>query len=287
MPIASSMPIRPADETDDADLCVRGHSMESPIKSTAALRRRLLCLAAVGAACLSGGCCGMLTSVRYAAPASSPGPGADMACAVDDGCVIPPKGYCGADDCPRLINWPAGRWTRCLGPLFHGRKIHGPMFHGRGDGGPPPMDEAELYPPHSRFHPVPTAPVFAQRPDYEPPQRMLAPVPASPRSAPQAQPPAPDTKAPHTKAPRIKLLPARVLPRSERGPTPAQQMPKDTVPDNTVPDNTVPERVLPNAVPERILPERILPSPKPADTTSQTTGQPTDRTPTSVLVWKR
>lgn len=42
------------------------------------------------------------------------------------------------------------------------------------------MMEAELYPPHSRFHPVPTAPVFAQRAEYLPPEQMLQTVPEKP-----------------------------------------------------------------------------------------------------------
>ncbi len=67
----------------------------------------------------------------------------------------------------------------------------GPLFNHRAPYDPEALAEAELQPPFARFHPVPTAPVFAPRYDYDPPQLMMAPVPQpnrlpqllSPRSA--------------------------------------------------------------------------------------------------------
>jgi hypothetical protein len=56
------------------------------------------------------------------------------------------------------------------------------------------LTEAELYPPHSRFHPVPTAPVFAQRTEYEPPELIMEPVPAKPHLAPRTLPNVPQDR---------------------------------------------------------------------------------------------
>jgi hypothetical protein len=200
--------------------------MQSPIKSIADGHAGLLCTATVWAMCLTGCCGGILTSARYAAPspqvatlptASALGPTASSATHGETACVVAPAGYCGADECPPLVNWPRGLWARCLGPLFHGRGQAG-------------MTEAELYPPHSRFHPVPTAPVFAPRDDYEPPERMMEPAPAHPRLAPQSLPRVPD----------VQLLPMRVAPRPET----------ESAPANRSPGGVLPERILPEPLPD-------------------------------------
>jgi hypothetical protein len=201
--------------------------MQSPIKSPAAGRGGRLSIAVVWTVCLTGCCGGILTSARYAPPvphpatvptAAAPAAPVDSASTVDAGCVIPPEGYCGADDCPPLLTWPRGVWARCLGPLFHRR----------GEAGQTAAEaevEAELYPPHSRFHPVPTAPAFAQRYDYEPPERMMEPIPARPRFAPQALPHVPD----------VQPLP-----------TPAARGPAiEAAPSNPPPGDAVPEPILP------------------------------------------
>lgn len=157
--------------------------------SAVAKRGGLLGTVVVWTVCLAGCCCGVVPSARFAAPGPVPAtmPGAGWAAAArtcptalpDSGCVVPPGGFCGADDCPSLLAWPCGVLKRCGGPLFH---------PGRASGTSGEETEAELYPPHSRFHPVPAAPVFAQRYDYEPPDRMMVPTPAHPRLAPQALP---------------------------------------------------------------------------------------------------
>ncbi len=57
--------------------------------------------------------------------------------------------------------------------------VGGPFMHSRG--GPAYVaEQATIQPPHSKFHPVPTRPVFETRVSYHPPQPMgvqLVPVP--------------------------------------------------------------------------------------------------------------
>lgn len=201
--------------------------MHSPIKCIAAGRSGLLSIAVTGTVCLAGCCGGILTSARYATPVSGPAAlstaampvaPADVATTGDAGCVVPSEGYCGADDCPPLVAWPGGVWGRCLGPLFHRRGAAGQL-------GAQADVEAELYPPHSRFHPVPTTPVFAQRQDYEPPQRMMEPTPAPPRFAPQA--------LPHV--PNVQPLPTPVAPGPEIGPVPTNPPWGEAAPEQILP----------------------------------------------------
>ena len=52
----------------------------------------------------------------------------------------------------------------------------GPLFNRDAPYDAQALAEAELQPPFARFHPVPTAPVFAPHYDYEPPQPMMVPV---------------------------------------------------------------------------------------------------------------
>ncbi len=93
-------------------------------------------------------------------------------------CGEPIIGLCGEEPCPPILVVPRCNWLCYLGPLF--------CRHGHPDG--EQLAEAELLPPHSRFHPVPTAPVFATTYDYEPPQLMLTPV-KKPFHVPQTLPP--------------------------------------------------------------------------------------------------
>ncbi len=65
-------------------------------------------------------------------------------------------------------------WCR-MGPLF----CHDAPYD------PQALAEAELQPPFSRFHPVPTAPVFAPRYDYQQPQLMMVPLQPSKKLVPQ------------------------------------------------------------------------------------------------------
>jgi hypothetical protein len=92
-----------------------------------------------------------------------------------------PQGTCTCGACPPVCKKP-WRWPR-LPRLLHPHRLlwcFGPLLHW----GPTPEEEAlmeaELYPPHSRFHPVPTAPVFAQRAEYLPPESMMQAVPERP-----------------------------------------------------------------------------------------------------------
>lgn len=85
-------------------------------------------------------------------------------------------GLCAGEPCPPLVavskcnlHWRNLKLRRYLGPLFCG---HAPLDEQA-------LQEASLQPPFARFHPVPAAPVFAPRYDYEPPQLMMVPVPRS------------------------------------------------------------------------------------------------------------
>ncbi len=155
---------------------------------------RLSAAVAVWVCWLAGCCCWGVPSARFNGPPPYPAvapvqTAAASICPLDDACVVPPEGYCGADDCPPLWAWSRGLLQRCCRPL---RRCCGPLFHpGRVSGG---EAEAELLPPHARFHPVPSAPVFAQRQDYAPPERMMMPLPAHPRLAPHALPHVPDVQ---------------------------------------------------------------------------------------------
>ncbi|MHB9082097.1 MAG: hypothetical protein ACYC3X_31930 [Pirellulaceae bacterium] len=159
--------------------------MPSPSITARSSRFAALCGAAIAVASLVGCQGGILPSARLAptmfvepTPPGAANPVAPMP-TPDAACLAPPVGYCGADACPSVKTWRGARLLRCLGPLFY-REDEEDL-----------LTEAELYPPHSRFHPVPTAPVFAQRTEYEPPQLMMAPVPAEPHLAPRALPDVP------------------------------------------------------------------------------------------------
>lgn len=156
--------------------------MQSPSITARRSRFAALCGAAIVVASLAGCRGGILPSARLAlpmslgpAPAGVAAPG-DPVPTSDAGCLVSPAGYCGADACPSLSTWRDARMLRCLGPLFYREDEEDQLT------------ETELYPPHSRFHPVPTAPVFASRTEYGAPQLMMEPVPAEPHLAPRALP---------------------------------------------------------------------------------------------------
>ena len=142
-------------------------------------------------------------------------------------CDWPLSGICGADPCPPLIVLPKckGKWRCYLGPLFCSEQS--PELAQMA------AAEAKLQIPHSLFHPVPTAPVFSSRYDYEPPQLMMAPE----------KPPA--LLAPHR-------TPRSLPPMSEMGPlAPLPSAAKDKAQD--------PDAILvptPPAPQPRLLPER-------------------------------
>jgi len=188
--------------------------------STSGRRELLSRIAWVPLVCLAG-CCGpLLPSGRHvpSAHTSGPVPVGAHACATADPAVIPSAGYCGADDCPPLFS--AHACSRLLaGPRCWIRRCGGPLLdlrHRHGEGGG--TVEAELNPPHSRFHPVPASPVFAQRDEYAPPERMMQPAPPVPhRTAPGApQPTSPVPPAPpfDTHSPLIvpESVPMRIEP---------------------------------------------------------------------------
>jgi hypothetical protein len=134
--------------------------MDRTARTVSATCRRLAWAGALSAGIVAGGCCGPLTSLRY----GSSGPVQEAVTAAagcpevggpaDAACAVPPEGYCGADRCPTLLVWSRPHLCRLLGPIAAWR---GPQT---------PVDDT-LQPPHSRFHPVPTAPVFAQRDTYD------------------------------------------------------------------------------------------------------------------------
>jgi hypothetical protein len=138
--------------------------------SRSATGGRLVLVGALLVCAFAEGCCGPIASLRQG-PAGRvpPCPEAATECAHLDGpadaaCAIPPAGYCGADDCPSLLFCARPHLWRFLGPIAAWPRLHAPAEEG-------------LQPPHSRFHPVPTAPVFAQRDEYDAPvENTLAPV---------------------------------------------------------------------------------------------------------------
>lgn len=140
-------------------------SSEPLFRASRAMSATCRFLACVGACCwwaLTAGCCGPLTSLRYGpsgsahAAAEARDSCGDAVVDADTSCAIPAEGYCGADECPTLLCWSKPHLCRFFGPIVAG--------HGF------PLPQAEgLQPPHARFHPVPTAPVFAQREGYLPP----------------------------------------------------------------------------------------------------------------------
>jgi hypothetical protein len=102
----------------------------------------------------------------------------------------------------------------------------GPLFHWQQTSEEAALAEAELDPPHSRFHPVPTAPVFAQRFEYAPPKLMMQTVPEHrfPPLAPQpnsvpTQPAAP-LMAPEDREPAPFVVPSVKMPAEAIPPGP-------------------------------------------------------------------
>jgi hypothetical protein len=141
----------------------------------AAVRLGLWSTAVGWSVSLAGCCCGGLPSARSGDALLGCAAASGRSCE-DTSCVVPHAGYCAADACSSLWAWPKRVLRRCCGPLMHPAAVT------------QSATEAEMTPPHARFHPVPTAPVFAQRYDYMPPERIMAPPPAHPRLAPHALP---------------------------------------------------------------------------------------------------
>ena len=85
----------------------------------------------------------------------------------------PVEEVCAVNACPSLCGLPRCHipWRSC-----NLRCYLGPLFCRRGPLDEQAMAEAALQPPFARFHPVPAAPVFEPRYDYEPPQLMMVPV---------------------------------------------------------------------------------------------------------------
>jgi hypothetical protein len=114
------------------------------------------------------GCCGViLPSARWGPEPSLVGSGVDSPVKVAGVSDDPRTGHLACGDCGEA------RCGACSAFRRGGRLAHGSFAHGVG---PPP--EPLIRPPHSRFHPVPTEPVFAGRVEYEPPRAM---VPAHPK----------------------------------------------------------------------------------------------------------
>jgi hypothetical protein len=114
-----------------------------------------------------------------------------------DASLRPASGSCMIDTpfCLPLFGYG---WARhILGAITHChlRCYLGPLFCRRLPFNERAMAEAQLQPPFARFHPVPTAPVFAPRYEYAPPELMM--VPAGPRHRP------PGAFAPHGEPLRI------------------------------------------------------------------------------------
>ncbi len=107
---------------------------------------------------------------EYAVRSPAAGP-ADLAKSPDPPtCGLEPVGPCGESFCGPLmptLRWrlPRLRIPHCRFPIWCG-----PLLH-RGE--EPGLLEEELRPPHARFHPVPTQPVFEPRSEYLPPQLMM------------------------------------------------------------------------------------------------------------------
>lgn len=157
--------------------------MPSRLNANWSGRLAMCCTSLVVAVC-TGGCGQMFMTGRCTT--------AEMATLVRDDGKSPapapmtcgsPNGICSCGMCrpvwnplptlhmPRLPRLPhAHRLLWCFGPLFHWGSTSEDEA----------LAEAELYPPHSRFHPVPTTPVFAQREEYLPPEPMMQTVPVNP-----------------------------------------------------------------------------------------------------------
>lgn len=135
-----------------------------------------------------------------------------------------PQGVCSCGACPPVCkpSWHLPRFPRMLHPhrlLW----CFGPLFHWGESAQDAAMAEAELQPPHSRFHPVPTAPVFAPRPEYVPAEPMMQMV---------AEP-----QLPH-RGPHLKSVPTRSLVPSA-APVPAEPGPL-FMPDARIPAEAIP-----------------------------------------------
>ena len=122
----------------------------------------------------STGCCGMvLPSSRWAPEPSPVGSEVDVPVAALGVSHHPGCGHVACGDCGDARRGPVLACRRGGGRLPCRGFPHASCEPGTG-----PASESLIDPPHSRFHPVPTAPVFAGRIEYDPPRAM---VPAHPK----------------------------------------------------------------------------------------------------------
>ncbi len=85
-------------------------------------------------------------------------------------CGLEHEGPCDEDICGQVADVPRWRFPWLRMPRCHLPIWCGPLFHRGMEVGPV---EEELRPPHSRFHPVPTQPVFEPRLEYAIPELMM------------------------------------------------------------------------------------------------------------------
>lgn len=151
--------------------------MDAP--SIADLLKRAPLAAVLALACTAGGCCGnLLLSQRFGEPTC--GVGQDAAAELE--LTLERPGI-------PVMAWPNITLPRCL-HRQHWRKAREDFAESLQPSPPPPTK-----PPHSRFHPLPTQPVFAQRAEYAVPE-LLGVDPHQPHGEPLLAPPAEELAIP-------------------------------------------------------------------------------------------
>ncbi|HTN77587.1 MAG TPA: hypothetical protein VL096_20150 [Pirellulaceae bacterium] len=167
--------------------------------------KRLLPATALASTLAVSGCCGnFLVSERF-------GHAVDQGAAAD--C---PDGQCGSGriggqrELPKFC-WPG--WLQRDHWASKHRRVKDEFAEMLQPGPPPPVK-----PPHSRFHPVPTLPVFASRAEYRPPELLgghpgeettTAPTPAAPANSELIPTPTAESATPIWQAPTApQLIPA-------------------------------------------------------------------------------
>ena len=187
--------------------------------------RRTTASLALGTLLAASGCCGpALVSQRF----NEPGCGAEV-------CEVEPEHFNAEQDyafdrpgVPVMV-WPNVTLPRCL-TRTHWREQSAELRH-EVNAMLQPEPPAPLKPPHSRFHPLPTQPVFAQRAEYKQPELLGVPAAAPPATSPGLEEIAIPVPEPSTGEPTWHDLPApRPLdPVPEAAPAPAPR-PTETQP---------------------------------------------------------